>query len=281
MHSVVCLKQVPDTSQVHIDPKTGTMQRAGVPSIINPFDIHAVEEAMRVKDKYGGKVTVISMGPPQATEALKKAVSFGVDRAILITDRAFAGSDTLATSYVLAQAIRKIRETEPVDLIFCGKQTIDGDTAQVGPGIAARLEISQLTYIKKIREVDPQKREVTVERKVERGHEVIVSRLPALLTVVQELNIPRRASFPELLRAARFEVEIWNKDSLNVDPAALGLKGSPTTVKRIFAPPTRPGGEMITDGQKDLATAVGALVEKLLVRDALGRLDSLTDVARH
>ncbi|GFP36027.1 electron transfer flavoprotein beta subunit, partial [Candidatus Hakubella thermalkaliphila] len=184
MHAVVCIKQVPDTTDVKIDRKTNTLIREGVPSIVNPFDIHAIEEALRLKDRFGGRVTVISMGPSQARESLKKAISYGVDEAILISDRAFAGADTLATSYVLAQTIRAIGDKEPVDLVLCGKQAIDGDTAQVGPGIATRLGISQLTYVVKIRSIDLEKKEIVVERQLEGGREALRAELPALLTVV-------------------------------------------------------------------------------------------------
>ena len=151
MHAIVCIKQVPDTSEVKIDPERGTLIREGVPSIINPFDTYAIEEAVRLKERLGGKVTVISMGPPQAKEALKEALAMGCDEAILLSDRAFAGSDTWATAYTLSQAIRRLGA---FDLILCGKQAIDGDTGQVGPGIARQLSINQLTYVFKIQELD-------------------------------------------------------------------------------------------------------------------------------
>ena len=264
MHAVVCLKQVPDTTQVRIDPNTGTLMREGVPSIINPFDVHALEEAMQVKDRYGGKVTIICMGPMQAEESLKKGMSFGADQAILISDRAFAGADTLATSYVLAEAIRQIAVEDPVDLVFCGKQTIDGDTAQVGSGIATRLGYSQLTYVIKVREMDLTNRTLTVERKIEGAREVLKAKLPALLTILKETNKPRYASLPNLINALRYSVVHWTRQSFTqLEDTMLGLKGSPTRVNKIFAPPQRERGETIPGGMEDPAGAARALIEKL------------------
>ncbi|MHB8172188.1 MAG: electron transfer flavoprotein subunit beta/FixA family protein [Thermincolia bacterium] len=266
MHMVVCLKQVPDATEVKIDPKTNTLVREGVPAIINPYDIHALEEAIVIKEKYGGRVTVITMGPPMAVESLKKAVSYGADEAILLSDRAFAGSDTLATSYILAQAIKKVNEKEPVDLILCGKQAIDGDTAQVGPGIAVRMGVPQLTFVMKVDTVDQAVGEIQVQRKLEAVREVIRAKLPALLTVEKSLNTIRYASLPNLIRAADYEVKVWGKGDLNLDETQLGLKGSPTKVSRIFAPPQRPGGEVI---QGPPEAAVKTLVEKLITRDII------------
>ena len=266
MHFVVCLKQVPDSSEVRIDPKTNTLMREGVPSIINPYDAHALEEAIRLKEKVGGKVTIISMGPPQAKEALKKAMSFGADRAILLTDRAFAGSDSLATAYVLSRAIQKIMETEPVDLVLAGKEAIDGDTAQTGPGIAARLNFTQLTYVIKVANID--KDSITVHRKLETGREIVQAKLPALLTVEKELNEIRYASLPNMMKAAAYEPEIWTSQSLEFDPAQLGLKGSPTSVVRIFAPPARTGGDKI-DGTKDPQGAAATVVQKIFEQNII------------
>jgi len=266
LHFVVCLKQVPDSSEVRIDPKTNTLMREGVPSIINPYDAHALEEAIRLKEKVGGKVTIISMGPPQAKEALKKAMSFGADRAILLTDRAFAGSDSLATAYVLSRAIQKIMETEPVDLVLAGKEAIDGDTAQTGPGIAARLNFTQLTYVIKVANID--KDSITVHRKLETGREIVQAKLPALLTVEKELNEIRYASLPNMMKAAAYEPEIWTSQSLEFDPAQLGLKGSPTSVVRIFAPPARTGGDKI-DGTKDPQGAAATVVQKIFEQNII------------
>lgn len=257
MHFLVCLKQVPDTSEVRIDPATNTLMREGVPSIINPYDAHALEEAVRLKEIYGGKVTIVSMGPPQAKEALKKAISFGADRAILLSDRLFAGSDSLSTAYILTKAIEQINETEPVDLIFCGKEAIDGDTAQTGPGIAQRLGIPQLTYVIKIREITDGW--ITVERKMEDGREAVQAKLPALLTGEKELNDIRYASLPDMMKAAAYEPEIWGADMLPVDPVQLGLKGSPTSVSCIFAPPSRTGGEVIEAGSNPDEAAINVV----------------------
>ena len=268
LEMVACVKQVPDTSEVRIDPRTNTLVRAGVPAIINPFDAHAVEAAVQMKERYGGRVTALSMGPPQATEVLRRALGMGADRAILLSDRAFAGSDTLATSYILAAAIKTIDRETPVDLVFCGKQAIDGDTAQVGPGIATRLGFTQLTYVMAIDRIDLEERQIQVQRKLEGKREVVRGRLPALLTVVKDLNELRYASLPALIQAARAEIIVWNKDNLAVDPAHLGLKGSPTSVRRIFAPPERPGGEIIPgDPRRAAATLVAKLVQTKIVAD--------------
>lgn len=260
MNIVCCVKQVPDTTEVKIDPVTNTLQRAGVPSILNPYDVHGVEEAVRLKEKYGGKVTVICMGPPQAAEDLKSTISLGADRVILVSDRAFAGADTLATSYVLATAIGMIAKEERVDLVFTGKQAIDGDTAQVGPGIAQRLGMEQLTYVHKVHEVDQSRHVIRVSRHLEEGEEVIESKLPVLLTVIKELNEVRRASLPGMIHAARYEVEVWGKAALPTEDQYLGLAGSPTKVSKVFPPPTRSGGEIL---QGDPATICNQLIEKL------------------
>lgn len=260
MHFVVCLKQVPDTSEVRIDPVTNTLMRQGVPSIINPYDAHALEEAIRLKEKVGGKVTIVSMGPPQAIEALKKGMSFGADRAILLSDRAFGGSDSLATAYILSTAIQKIHEEDPIDLIFAGKEAIDGDTAQTGPGIAQRLGFPQITYSIKVREITEST--ITVERKTEGGRQVVQAQLPALLTVEKELNDLRYASLPNMMNAAKYEPEVWTSKTFPFDAAQMGLKGSPTSVVRIFAPPVRSGGEKI-DASKDPAGTAKSVVETL------------------
>lgn len=264
MHYVVCMKQVPDTTEVKIDPETNTLVREGVPAIINPYDIHALEAALELKDKYGGKVTVITMGPSMAIEALKKAIGYGADEAILLSDRAFAGADTLATSYVLAKTIEKLHEDEGVDLVLCGKQAIDGDTAQVGPGIAARLKLPQLTYVMEIVEVNKEEKNIKVYRKVKGGKELTETKLPALLTVVKDINELRYASLDNMIRAARYQCIIWNKNKIPVEETKLGLKGSPTMVRNIFAPPERPGGEVIPGGEENPEDAVKTLVEKLI-----------------
>jgi electron transfer flavoprotein beta subunit len=224
-----------------------------------------VEAALQLKDMYGGKVTVLTMGPPQAEESLKKTIAYGEDEAILLSDRKFAGSDTLATSYILAQAIRKLGESEPVDIIFCGKQAIDGDTAQVGPGIATRLGIPQLTYVIKIDEVDLEKGEIQIHRKLEALREVVRAKLPALLTVEKSLNEIRYASLPNMIKAAAFKVTVLGKDSFEMNEAELGLKGSPTWVGKIFAPPQREIGEMLSGGESAVPELVDRLVKTKII----------------
>jgi electron transfer flavoprotein beta subunit len=214
--------------------------RQGVPAIVNPYDLFALEEALRLKDQFGGRVTVLCMGPPQAEEALRKCISFGANDAVLVTDRAFAGADTLATSYALAAAIRKISEEQAVDLVFTGKQTIDGDTAQVGPGVAKRLGWNLLTYVSKINEVDLDGRGITVERRAEGGVQRLKTTLPSLVTMLEGTNEMRFATMDDMLRAARVQVRKWNKDDAGIeDITKIGLKGSPTIVSKVFAPKAR------------------------------------------
>lgn len=243
MHVVVCIKQVPDTTEVKIDPHTNTLIREGVSSIINPFDMYALEEAIRLKEKFGAKTTVITMGPPQAEGALREALSLGIDEAVHLSDRAFAGSDTWATSLVLASAIRKLKD---VDLIICGKQASDGDTAQVGPGIATHLDLPQATYVRKIESIslNSQPRTMVAERLVEEGYEILELTLPALITVVKEINEPRLPSLRGKMRARRQEIPVWTHDDLGLEEERLGLKGSPTQVVKIFTPPQKSGGKI-------------------------------------
>lgn len=255
MEIVVCVKQVPDTTEVKIDPVTNTLVRQGVPSIVNPFDVNAVEEAIRLKEKHGGKVTVISMGPPQAKDALKECLAMGADAAILISDRAFGGSDTLATSYTLASAIRKLGN---VDIVFFGKQAIDGDTAQVGPETAEHLGIAQVTYVAKI---DVEGDTVRAQREHDDGYEVIEVKLPLAVSVVKSINEPRFPTVKGLMKANRAEIPVWTAGDLVVDENRLGLKGSPTKVLKIFTPTHRTQGVII---QKDTAReAVAELFQKL------------------
>jgi electron transfer flavoprotein beta subunit len=242
VHIVVCIKQVPDSAQIRVHPVTNTIMRQGVPAIVNPYDLFALEEALRLKDRCGGRVTVLSMGPPQAEDALRKCVSFGADDAVLVTDRAFAGADTLATSYALAAAIRTIGREQAVDLVFTGKQTIDGDTAQVGPGIAKRLGLQLLTYVARIVELDPAARRITVERRAEGGVQVLQTALPCLITMLENTNEMRFAPMDNMVRAARFDVRKWNKDAAGIEDATkIGLKGSPTVVSKVFGPKPRAG----------------------------------------
>lgn len=241
MHIVVCIKQVPDSAQIRVHPVTNTIMRHGVPTIINPYDLFALEEALRLRDRVGGEVTVVTMGPPMAEDSLRKALTFGADRAVLLTDRAFAGSDTLATSYALANVIKKIGEEFGVPaLIFTGKQTIDGDTAQVGPGIAKRLGLNQLTYVSRIADVDEAAGTLKVERRAEGGMQLLLTRMPALITMLEGTSEIRRGTLDDALRAARAQVLIWSAADAGIpDLTKCGLRGSPTIVKKVFAPAAR------------------------------------------
>lgn len=263
MHIIVCVKQVPDTTEVKIDPKTNNLDRSSAPAILNPYDAHAVEEAVRIKERFGAKVCVITMGPPNAVEAIKKCIALGADEGFLLSDRAFAGSDTLATSYILTSGIELISRQDPYSLIFCGKQAIDGDTAQVGPGIARRLGIPQLTYVQEIVDVNPDKNEIKVHRKLDDGYEVIASQMPCLLTVEKEINELRYSSLPDMLRAASYQTKMLQADELEVEQSMMGIKGSPTSVRKIFAPSQRNQGEILSG---DPNYVVKQLVNKLQVR---------------
>jgi len=265
LHIVCCVKQVPDTTQVKIDPETNTLIRSGVESICNPYDLVATEAAVQLAERYGGKVTVITMGPPQAESALRECLALGADEAILLSDRAFAGADTLATSYTLSQAISKIAATDPVHLVVCGKQAIDGDTAQTGPGIATRLEYNQFTYVSEIIRLDPENNTITVRREVEGGSEIIEGKLPVLLSAELELTTPRYASLPELVRALRQDIKAWGAKEIDAPPERTGLKGSPTSVVEIFAPPVRGGGlvfDSAENHERAIEDFVGVLFEK-------------------
>jgi electron transfer flavoprotein beta subunit len=262
MHIVVCIKMVPDTTQVSIDPVTNTLIREGIPFIANPFDTHAVEAALSIKDSLGARVTALSMGPLPAEIVLRRAIALGADSAVLLSDRAFGGSDTLATSKIIATAIERLSTEEPVDLVICGRQTIDGDTGQVGPGIATRLSYAQVTLVDRILEVDPGGRRIVVRRKFEKRYEVVEAHLPALITVVRETNRPRYPSVPGRLDSQEAHIRAWNNEVLKLDPDSIGLKGSPTWVKRIFAP-EREKGEIIEGLGENRDRAVGLIVEKM------------------
>jgi electron transfer flavoprotein beta subunit len=246
LHIVACIKQVPDTKIAKMNPKTNTMDRASAPAILNPYDAHAVEEAVRIKKRYGGIVSVLTMGPPPAVKAIKKCIEIGADEGYMISDRAFAGADTLATSYALTKALEKIGKIQPVDLIICGKMTIDGDTGQVGPGIARRLDIPPLTSVKKVVEINKEEGYAIVHRKLEDGYEVIKSTLPCLFSVEKDINEVPYSTFPNMLKAARYEPHIWAVTDLeDIDRKQLGLKGSPTIVSKVWAPTKPQGGEML------------------------------------
>ncbi len=239
MHIVVCIKQVPDTAEVRINPETGTLIREGVPSIINPFDLHALEAGLSIKERVKGSITVLTMGPPQAESALRDAIAMGADDAILLSDRVFAGSDTWATSFTLSKAIQKIG----ADIIICGKQAIDGDTAQVGPETAEFMDIPHISYVRKIEEVSDTF--VKVQRLMDDGYDVVESSLPVLLTVVKELNEPRLPSLKGKMAAKKAVIKKWGQSDIVADENDLGLKGSPTQVKNIFTPEPRSGRRML------------------------------------
>jgi electron transfer flavoprotein beta subunit len=265
---VTCVKQVPDTTQVKVDPITGTLIREGVPFIINPFDTHALEESLRLKEKYGFRVAVISMGPPNTEVTLRKALALGADEVILLSDRAFGGADTLATSMVLAEAIKKLGQKEEVAIVVCGRQTIDGDTAQVGPGIATRLGYSQLTLVDRVENVNMQTKKIRVRRKLEGRHEVVEAPLPAMIAVVREINRPRYPTVPMRLFAQDAAVTIWNNKVMGLGEDTIGLKGSATAVRKIFSP-VRERGEIIGDGISKPEEAAQLLVSKLKEKSLL------------
>lgn len=260
MNIIVCIKQVPDTTEVRIDPVTNTLVREGVPSIINPFDENAIEAALQLAEQHGGKVTVLTMGPPQASQALKDALAMGADEAVLVSDRAFAGSDTLATSYTLAQAVRHIGE---FDLIICGKQAFDGDTAQVGPGLAEHLGIPQVTYAIGL-EVEGKK--AKIKRLLSDRFEVVETRLPCLITVVKQMNEPRHASLKNVMKARKKEIPVWSAADVGADEGRCGLNGSPTNVVRVFAPQRHSHGEKLEGEAPDVvARLVSRLREQSIV----------------
>ena len=266
---IACIKQVPDTTQVKIDPDTGTLIREGVPSIINPFDAHALEEALRLKAKYGFKVVALSMGPPGAEMTLRKALAVGADDVVLLSDRAFGGADTLATSMVLTSAIRMLAEEDELAMVICGKQTIDGDTAQVGPGIATRLKCAQLTSVDRIESVDIEHKRIRVRCKFEDRYEVLDSRLPAMIAVLREINRPRYPTVPMRLMAHDADIKVWDNHVLKLSEDVIGLKGSATSVRRIFSPDRPPGqilgGESVTDPEE----AARILLDKLVSRNLI------------
>lgn len=257
MNIAVCVKQVPDTSEVKIDRETGTMVRDGVPSILNPFDGYAVEEAIRLKEKHGGSVTAVTMGPPQAAEVLRHVVAMGVDEVMLLSDRAFAGADTWATSYTLGLGLRKAGQ---LDLIICGKQAIDGDTAQVGPGIAVNLGLPFVAYVRKI--VDVADGVMKVERLIEDGYEVVEVKLPAVITVVKEINTPRMASLKGKMKAKKLDIAPLGAEALGALPENIGLAGSPTKVVKIFSPPPKGKREMITGTPAEQASRLVGLLRE-------------------
>jgi electron transfer flavoprotein beta subunit len=225
---------------------------------MNPFDRYAVEEALRLKEKHEGKVTVVTMGPPQAETILREAISMGADEGVLLSDRAFAGSDTWATSYTLANGIKALGK---FDLIICGKQAADGDTAQVGPGISVHLNIPQLTYVKKVEKSESNT--ITVERLIEEGYEVIEAKLPCLMTVVKEINEPRIPSLKGMMKSKKAEIKVLSAADLDVKAEYLGLDGSPTQVVKIFSPPERQKGEMLQGDVPDIVDKLSIVIKEI------------------
>ncbi len=255
MNIVVCLKQVPGTTEVKINPQTNTLIRQGIKNIINPFDTYALEEGVRLKEKNGGQVTVISMGPPQAVDILREALSLGADEAVLLSDLAFAGADTWATAYTLAGAIKKLGQ---YDLVICGRQSTDGDTAQVGPEMAEMLNVPFVAYVGQIEEIA--NNQIRVQRLTDEGHEVIQSPLPLVITVTKEINIPRLPSLRGILRSKSAKIPTWSVQDLGVDPHKVGLAGSSTQVIKIFTPQRDQKAEML-QGEPDVQ--VSCLISKL------------------
>lgn len=269
MNIVVCIKQVPGTTDVKMNNETNTIIREGVESVINPFDMYAIEEALKLREKYGGRVTVLSMGIPAVMEQLKEAIAMGADEAVLLSDRAFAGSDTLATSYALSKGVLRIGKT---DLIICGKQATDGDTAQVGPSLAEKLEITHTTYVRKIEAVtlqedksnkEEKRSTITCRRMTEDGYEIIEMTLPAVITVVKEINEPRLPSLKGMLVSRNAPIKVWSADDINADKSKCGLNGSPTQVVRTFSPEHSIECEMLCGTPAEQANT---LVEKLYRR---------------
>lgn len=255
MKIVVCVKQVPDTTNIKVDPETGTLKRETAGTVMNPFDMYAIEEGLRLKEKLGGTVTVVSMGLPMAKDMLKIAIGMGADEAVLLSDRRLAGSDTWATSYALAKTCEKLG----YDVILFGKQAVDGDTAQVGPSTAAYLNVPQITWVKKIREIN--EKEIIAERLMEDGTDVVKASLPVVLTVVKEINEPRLESLKGKMRAKKYEVPTWTLDDINGDEAMVGVKNSPTRVNKSWTPVREFGKAELITGADAAETA-----DKLYVR---------------
>ncbi len=261
MHVIVCMKQVPDTTNVRINPETNTLMREGVESIINPFDEYALEEALKLKDACGARVTVVSMGPPQAMTVIREAIARGADDGALVSSRAFGGADTLATSYTIAMAIRKLCAGKTPDLVLFGKQAIDGDTAQVGPGVSEFLEVPLVTYVKRL---EAKGGAYTVTTVMDDGEQVIEGEFPAVMTVLKEASTPRFASLAGSMKAFNAPITVLNEKDIQADPVYIGLKGSPTKVVTIFPPPVKDGGEKLDcrgDGDK-AAKAIAEFLEK-------------------
>ncbi|KUJ89831.1 MAG: electron transfer flavoprotein alpha/beta-subunit [Thermoanaerobacter thermocopriae] len=265
MRIIVPIKQVPETSNVKMDPVTGTMIREGVENVVNPLDLYAIETAIRLKEKYGGKIIVISMGPEKAIEAIKEAIAMGCDDGILLSDKKFAGSDTFATSYVVAKAIKELGD---FDLVICGERATDGDTGQVGPGIASFLDLPLSTFTSEIVSIENGK--IRVKRLVEEGYEEIEMTLPAVLTVVKEISDPRLPTLRGKLRAKKMGIPVWDTQKIGAEEQKIGLKGSPTRVVKIFTPKvTREGEKIIVKDEKTLYQAVDRIMDYLIKKELI------------
>jgi electron transfer flavoprotein beta subunit len=257
MHVVVCVKQVPDTTNVRINPETNTLMREGVESIVNPFDEYALEQGLMLKDRHGARLTVVSMGPPQAAAVLRESLARGADEAVLVSSRAFGGADTLATSYTIAQAIKKACGGKTPDLVLFGKQAIDGDTAQVGPGVSEFLGVPLVTYVRKIDvSMEDGTARFSAESVMDDAVATIEGALPAVMTVLKEADAPRYAPLSGAIRAANAEVLVFDEKDIAANPAEIGLKGSPTKVVEIFPPPIKGGGEKIVASGEQAAKAI-------------------------
>ena len=265
MKIIVPIKQVPETNNVKMDEETGTMIREGVESIINPLDLYAIETAIRLKEQFCGEITVISMGPSKAIEAIKEAIAMGCDKGILLSDRKFAGSDTWATSYVLSQCIKKIKN---FNLILCGERATDGDTAQVGPGIASFLDLPLSTFTSEIARLE--KDSIQVKRLVEGGYELLDLKLPAVLTVVKEINNPRLPTLKGKLKAKEIKIPIWGPQNIDAQDNCLGLNGSPTRVVKIFSQKiSREGEKFIAKDEDDLDKAIDKIMDYLILKELI------------
>ena len=245
---VVCIKQVPDTMEVKIDPETNRIVREGVPGIINPYDFYAMETGLRLKEKYGGQAVVCSMGPPQAESALREALSLGFDQAFLLSDREFAGSDTLATSYTLAVLIGKLL---PVDIVVCGREAMDGSTGQVGPEISENLGWPFFSYVSEIKEIYDGK--IKVRRMMEDHYEELEGPLPAVITVIKEIAEPRLPSLKGMLKAKKAEITILNREGLGGEANRFGASGSPTRVMAVWTPEVHKKGMMLEGEPAEIA----------------------------
>lgn len=265
MKIIVPIKQVPETSKVKMDPVSGTMIRTGVESIINPLDLYAIETAIRLKEKNGGTITVISMGPPQTIKAIREAIAMGCDDGVLLSDKSFGGADTWATAYTLTLGVKKLGD---VDLILCGERATDGDTGQVGPGLASMLNLPLITYVGKMDLTDSGS--FRAERLVEGGREMVSVTAPVLVTVVKEIGVPRLPTLRGILRAKETEIPVWGPGDLQADPALIGLSGSPTRVVRIHHPQvTRKGEKIMIKEQQDIEKAAQSIIDFMKQRNIL------------